>query len=111
MLIPQTLAPSTGYSSETSNGARMQIRGAEVVASIFAVNRGDFSWTTHLNWGANRSKITFLPVPAFLLGSPQTGAVRIELGKSATQIWANDTLPQPGGRVVVPRVIGDGTPN
>lgn len=110
MLITQTLAPSTGYGSETSNGAGMQVRGAEVVASIFAVNRGEFSWTTRLNWGANRSKITYLPVPSFLLGSPQSGAVKIELGKSATQIWANDTLPQPGGRVVVPRVIGDGNP-
>ena len=111
MLITRTLAPSTGYSSEVSNGAGMQVTGGEISASIFAVNRGDFSWTTKLNWGANRSKITFLPVPSFLLGSPQTGAVKIELGKSATQIWANDTLPQPGGRVVVPRVIGDGNPN
>ncbi|PHX96281.1 MAG: SusC/RagA family TonB-linked outer membrane protein [Gemmatimonadetes bacterium] len=110
LLITRTMAPSTGHSSETSNGAGMRVSGGEVAASFFAVNRGDFSWTTRLNWGANRTKITYLPVPTFLLGSPQTGAVQIELGKSATQIVANDTLRQPGGRVVVPRVIGDGNP-
>ena len=110
LLIPRTLAPSTGYSSEISNGAGMRVWGGEVSASIFAVNRGEFSWTSRINWGANRTRITFLPVPTFLLGSPQTGAVKIELGTSATQIIANDTLPQPGGRVVYTRVIGDGNP-
>jgi hypothetical protein len=59
----------------------------------------------------NRSLITNLPVPAFLLGTPQTGAVRIEQGKSATQLIGNDTLPQAGGRVVVPVVMGDGSPS
>jgi TonB-linked SusC/RagA family outer membrane protein len=111
LLITRTLAPSTGYSSETSNGAGMKVWGGEVAASIFAINRGDFSWTTRINWGANRTKITYLPVPTFLLGSPQTGAIQIEKGKSATQIIGNDTLPQAGGRVVYTRVIGDGNPN
>ncbi len=110
LLISRTLAPSTGYSTETSNGAGMKIWGGEIAASIFAINRGEFSWTSRINWGANRTQITYLPVPTFLLGSPQTGAVQIELGKSATQIIANDTLAQAGGRVVYSHVIGDGNP-
>jgi hypothetical protein len=37
--------------------------------------------------------------------------VKIEEGKSATQLIGNDTLPQAGGRVVVQVVMGDGNPS
>ena len=110
LLITRTLAPTTGFSSETSNGAEMQVKGAEVSLSAFPVQRPNVAWNTRFNWGMNRSKVTKLPVPAFLLGTPQTGAVRIEEGKSATQLFGNDTLPQSGGRVVVPVLMGDGNP-
>jgi len=111
LLITRTLAPTTGFSSETSNGAEMQVTGNEVSLNAFPVQTPTWGWTSRLNWGMNRSKVTRLPVPAFLLGSPQVGAVRIEEGKSATQLIGNDTLPQAGGRVVVPVVMGDGNPN
>lgn len=111
LLITRTLAPTTGFSSEVSNGAEMKVWGLELALGGFPVMNDGFSWNTRLNWGMNRSEITSLPVPSFLLGSPQVGAVRIEEGKSATQIIGNDTLPQPGGRVVEPRVIGDGNPD
>lgn len=110
LLITRTLAPTTGFSSETSNGAEMQVTGAEVSINAFPVQTPTWSWTSRLNWGTNRSKVTSLPVPTFLLGAPQVGAVRIEEGKSATQLIGNDTLPQAGGRVVVPVVMGDGNP-
>jgi TonB-linked SusC/RagA family outer membrane protein len=111
LLITRTLAPTTGFSSETSNGAEMQVTGTEVAVNAFPVQTPTWGWTSRVNWGMNRSKVTALPVPTFLLGSPQVGAVRIEAGKSATQLIGNDTLPQAGGRVVVPVVMGDGNPN
>ncbi|WP_337172351.1 SusC/RagA family TonB-linked outer membrane protein [Gemmatimonas aurantiaca] len=110
LLITRTLAPTSGFSSETSNGAEMQVTGTEVSINAFPVQTATWGWTSRLNWGTNRSRVTKLPVPTFLLGSPQTGAVRIEEGKSATQLIGNDTLPQAGGRVVVPVVMGDGNP-
>jgi len=110
LLITRTLAPSTGFSSETSNGAAMQVTGAEVSINAFPVQTPTWGWTSRLNWGTNRSKVTDLPVPTFLLGSPQVGAVRIEEGKSATQLIGNDTLRQAGGRVVTPVIMGDGNP-
>lgn len=110
LLITRTLAPTTGFSSETSNGAEMQVTGAEVSINAFPVQTPTWNWTSRLNWGTNRSKVTSLPVPTFLLGAPQVGAVRIQEGKSATQLIGNDTLPQAGGRVVVPVVMGDGNP-
>jgi TonB-linked SusC/RagA family outer membrane protein len=109
LLITRTLPPTSGYSSETSNGASMRVWGLEAAVQAFPVQAA-VTWSTRLNWGMNRSKITDLPVPAFLLGTPQVGAVRVEQGKSATQLIGNDTLPQPGGRVVVPVVMGDGNP-
>ena len=111
LLITRTLAPSTGYSAEVSNGAAMRVRGLEVSVGGFPVQRTRYGWNTRLNYGMNRSLITDLPVPAFLIGTPQVGAVRIEKGKSATQLIGNDTLPQAGGRVVVPVVMGDGSPS
>lgn len=111
LLITRTLAPSTGYSAEVSNGAAMRVRGLEVGLSGYPVQNERVAWNTRLTYGMNRSLITSLPVPAFLLGTPQTGAVKIEEGKSATQLIGNDTLPQAGGRVVVPVVMGDGNPS
>jgi hypothetical protein len=87
----------------------MRVWGFEAALSAYPV-QGAFTWNTRLNLGANRSRITELPVAPFLLGTPQVGATRIEQGKSATQLVGNDTLPQAGGRVVVPVVIGDGNP-
>jgi hypothetical protein len=111
LLITRTLAPSTGFSAEISNGAEMQVKGLETSVAGFPVQGSQFSWNTRLNWGMNRSKITSLPVASFLLGTPQTGAVKIEQGQSATQLIGNDTLPQAGGRVIQQVVMGDGNPS
>jgi len=110
LLITRTLAPTAGFSSETSNGPEMQVTGAEVSINAFPIQTPTWGWNARLNWGTNRSKVTKLPVAPFLLGTLQTGAVRIEQGKSATQLFGNDTLPQSGGRVVVPVLMGDGNP-
>lgn len=110
LLITRTLPPTAGYSSEISNGAAMRVWGGEAALDLFVLQHDKLQWQTRINWSMNRSKITDLPVPAFLISSPQVGAVKIEEGKSATQIIGNDTLPEPG-RKVVQVVIGDGNPD
>ena len=112
LLITRTLPPTSGYSSEVSNGAEMKVWGFEVSGSVIPVQRQNLTWTTRVNWGMNRSEITKLPVPAFLLGTFQVGAVRIEKGKSATQLIGNDTLPQ-SPRTLYPNgvLMGDGNPD
>ncbi|MBK6841463.1 MAG: SusC/RagA family TonB-linked outer membrane protein [Gemmatimonadetes bacterium] len=112
LLITRTLPPTSGYSSEVSNGAEMKVWGVEVAGTLTPIQRGSFSWNTRVNWGMNRSEITNLPVPAFLLGTFQVGAVRIEQGKSATQLIGNDTLPQ-SPRTLYPSgvLMGDGNPD
>ena len=111
LLITRTLPPTSGYSSEVSNGAEMRVWGVEAAISLFAVQEANYGWTTRLNYGFNRSEITELPVAPFLLGAPQVGATRIQQGTSATTLIGNDTLPQAGGRVVRPVVMGDGNPD
>ncbi|MEW5915839.1 MAG: SusC/RagA family TonB-linked outer membrane protein [Gemmatimonadota bacterium] len=111
LLITRTLPPTSGYSSEISNGAEMRVWGVEAALSLFAIQAPNYSWTTRFNYGFNRSEITDLPVAPFLLGPPQVGATRIKEGTSATTLIGNDTLPQAGGRVVVPVVMGDGNPD
>lgn len=111
LLITRTLPPTSGYSTETSNGAEMRVWGIEASMSLFAIQSPQFGWTTRFNYGLNRSEITELPVAPFLLGAPQVGATRIQKGTSATTLIGNDTLKQAGGRVVVPVVMGDGNPD
>jgi TonB-linked SusC/RagA family outer membrane protein len=109
LLIQRTLAPTTGYSQEVYNGASMRVRGLETVVSGFPIRdmRG-FTWDTRVNFALNRGIITDLPVPSFFLGAPQTGAAKIEQGKSPTQIFGNDTLPN--GTVIQDK-MGDGNPD
>jgi TonB-linked SusC/RagA family outer membrane protein len=112
LLILRTLAPTTGYSQEVYNGASLRARGFEAVVSGYPLR--DFrgvTWETHVNYARNRAIITSLPVAPFYLGAPQTGAARIEQGKSPTQIYGNDTLGAPalvkGGLICDPK--GDTT--
>jgi len=109
LLLQRTLAPSTGFGSEIFNGGEMRVRGLEIATTVNALQGPTFTWSSRLNFALNRSTITELPVPSFLFSTPTVGAVRIEQGKSATQLIGNDTLP--GGREVVPVVIGDGNPS
>lgn len=112
LLITRTLPPTSGYSSEVSNGADMRVRGTEAALSVFPIQGQNFNWTSRVNFGLNRSQITNLPVPAFLLGTFQVGATKIEEGKSATQLLGNDTLPEPGRKLYADGVLmGDGNPD
>jgi TonB-linked SusC/RagA family outer membrane protein len=110
LLLTRTLAPSSGLVSEIFNGGKLRTRGVELGVGIVPVQTSAMTWYFRTTFSANRSKITELPVPAFETGGFGTslGAFRIELGKSATQIVGNDTLPD--GRDTV-RTIGDANPD
>jgi len=110
LLIERRLAPSSGFMTEVFNGGKMRTRGVELAAGIVPVQSQDLYWLFRTTFSLNRSKITDLPVPAFIAGGFGTsiGAFRIEEGASATQIVGNDTLPN--GSIVV-RKIGDANPD
>jgi TonB-linked SusC/RagA family outer membrane protein len=99
LLIQRTLAPTTGFSSEVYNGASMRVHGFEASINAFPLQTqalAGVTWNTRVNFAMNRSKITKLPVPAFLFSTPQVGAIEIREGQSATRLVGNDTVAVAG---------------
>jgi len=123
LLLDRTLPPSSGLGSERFNGGLMRVRGFESSINIIPKPFAGVQWTSRINFAMNRGKILELPVPPFLFSTAQVGAVRIEKGKSPTQLIGNDTVSiagkTPDGRdsvglkigAVVPVVMGDGNPD
>ena len=93
LLIQRTLAPTTGFSQEVYNGASMRVRGFEASLNAFPIQSqalGGISWNVRINFGMNRSKITKLPVPAFLISTPQVGAIQ----QAVQRKWAKPVGPE-----------------
>jgi TonB-linked SusC/RagA family outer membrane protein len=123
LLLDRTLPPSSGLGSERFNGGLMRVRGFESSINIIPRQFAGVQWNSRINFAMNRAKILELPVPPFLFSTAQVGAVRIEKGKSPTQLIGNDTVSvankTPDGRdsvglkvgQVVPVVMGDGNPD
>ena len=123
LLLDRTLPPSSGLGSERFNGGLMRVRGFESSINIIPSQFAGVQWNARINFALNRAKIMELPVPPFLFSTAQVGAVRIEQGKSPTQLIGNDTVSvadkTPDGRdsvglkvgQVVPVVMGDGNPD
>jgi TonB-dependent starch-binding outer membrane protein SusC len=96
LLLQQTVAPTTGFSSLFFNGGSMRNRGLEISASAIPVQHAAFSWRTSGTYASNSCRVLNLPVPAFrpasTLNSATFGYTFIEPGKSCTQIYGRDTL-------------------
>src|SRR5690606_35404963 len=50
----------SGYVQKLENVGKTRNRGVEITISSINVEKGDFSWTTDLNWSANREEIVEL---------------------------------------------------
>lgn len=109
LILQRTLPPSTGFTTQIFNGGSLRNRGIEAMLQVTPV-RGAFEWTSSATFALNRSKVTDLPVPAFLTGGFGTGlgAFRIEEGASATQIVGN--VRDADGNITVKK-LGDTEPD
>src|SRR5699024_10026378 len=67
------VAPTTGFTSEVVNGARIDNRGTELSLNINWVRSKSISLITNANWSRNRSKIINL-----------SGVKNVELGGLGT---------------------------
>jgi TonB-linked SusC/RagA family outer membrane protein len=112
LLLQRALAPSTGFATQFFNGGQMRNRGVELMVQLNPFNGGEFEWVSNTTFTLNRSKVTKLPVPAFLAGGFGTGlgAFRIEEGQSATQIVGNSGLKADGTCCEVVK-LGDTEPD
>ncbi|HZI13658.1 MAG TPA: SusC/RagA family TonB-linked outer membrane protein [Myxococcus sp.] len=110
LLLQRALPPSTGFTTQIQNGGSLRNRGIEAMVQVTPL-RGALEWTSSATFALNRSKVTDLPVPAFLSGGFGTslGAFRIEQGASATQIVGLDGRDENGRPII--RKIGDTEPD
>lgn len=92
LLLSALIPTSTGYSSKIINGAELENKGIEMGLNVLALDKPDLKWNSSVNFWLNRSKITELRVPAFNTGAfgATLGTLRIEEGKSATQLVGID---------------------
>ncbi|WP_422360763.1 SusC/RagA family TonB-linked outer membrane protein [Reichenbachiella sp.] len=79
---------SSGFTQKVQNAAELENKGIELGLDASIIQTGDIKWNASVKWWRNRSKITRLDVPAFNVGgfAAALGQMRIEEGKSATQI-------------------------
>jgi TonB-linked SusC/RagA family outer membrane protein len=60
LLLPFTLAPSSGFYNEQINIAAMNTKGIDLVMKITPVQTKHFTWQSSINWSNYKSKITKL---------------------------------------------------
>ncbi len=110
LIMERATAPSTGFVTEFFNGGSMRNDGAELMLQVKPVVSKPFTWTSRTIFTKNKSKITSLPVPAFVSGGFGTGlgSFQIEEGASATQIVGNRPTADGGVEVVK---LGDTEPD
>jgi len=120
LLLTRTLTPTEGFTQLIFNGGVIRNRGAEASLGVLPVQRPDFQWDLRGTFSLNRCKVSSLPVSTFqpigFFNFLQFGTTQIEVGKSCTQVIAQDTLgavPGDSGSpgTVVFRPIGDNSPD
>lgn len=90
LILQASLPPTSGFTTLVTNLADLENRGVELSLNAKVVSNNKVDWNTIVNWWTNESEITRLDIPAF---NPPgggfgtgLGTVRIEEGKSLTQI-------------------------
>lgn len=60
-IYPLGLAPSTGYTSQTTNLGEISNKGIEALINITPVKTSDFQWDMTINYSKNNNKLVSLP--------------------------------------------------
>jgi outer membrane receptor protein involved in Fe transport len=97
LLLTFPLPPSSGLGQQIVNGGQLSVRGFEFGLSGVPIQRGEFTWTSRINYQSNVQKVDNLlvngqVVPDFAApGSfgATYGRNRIASGQISTLIWAN----------------------
>lgn len=120
LLLTFPLPPSSGLTQQIVNGGQMSVRGWEVGLSGIPYQRGQFTWTSRINFTNNEQMVDNLlvdgqRVPDFAVpGSfgATYGRNRIASGLRSTLVWANAPLRPngSGGFSVADTIVGDANP-
>lgn len=60
LIMEKSLPAVSGYVQKLENIGKTRNRGVEVVLSTVNIEQGDFTWTTDINWAANKEEIVEL---------------------------------------------------
>lgn len=59
-ILPLTISPATGYTSQYINAGKLQNTGAEIFLGLTPIRTKDFSWDMTINWAKNNNKVVEL---------------------------------------------------
>lgn len=112
LLLTFPLPPSSGLTQKIINGGELSVKGWEVGVTGIPIQRGEFTWTSRINYQANKQMVEELPVPSFVAPGGSFGASygrnRIVNGTRSTWVWAN--APLGVGGAVRDTIVGDANP-
>ena len=103
LIVPVTIAASSGASRAILNSGAIQSTGIEAVLTAIPVKTKNFTWSTTVNFARNRSIVQklygSLPELKFLDGFG-AGTVQIP-GEQVNQIYGNDYIRDKNGAIVL----------
>ena len=74
LLLSASIAPSTGFTSQTINGGQIVTHGTELELGMTPIQTGGFEWISNTTYSSNKGKVTRLPVPGFIPASGSFGS-------------------------------------
>lgn len=74
LILTASLAPSTGFSTQSINGGQIVNHGTELSLDMTPITRGSFSWVSNTTYASAKGKVTQLPVPSFIPVSGSFGS-------------------------------------
>lgn len=66
LVLQASVAPSTGFSSQSINGGQIVTHGTELELGMTPIQTDRFSWISNTTYASNKGKVTRLPVPPFI---------------------------------------------
>ena len=82
LILSASVAPSTGFSSQTINGGQISTHGTEIELGMTPIQAAAFSWISNTTYSSNKGRVTRLPVPGFI---PTSGSFGTRFGNAFIQ--------------------------
>ncbi|HMI56270.1 MAG TPA: TonB-dependent receptor plug domain-containing protein, partial [Gemmatimonadaceae bacterium] len=82
LVLQASIAPSTGFTSQSINGGQLVTHGTELELGITPIVTDQFNWVSNTTYASNKGKVTRLPVPPFI---PVSGSFGSRFGNAFVQ--------------------------
>ena len=82
LVLQASVAPSTGFTSQSINGGQIVTHGTELELGITPIQTDRFNWVSNTTYASNKGKVTRLPVPPFI---PVSGSFGSRFGNAFVQ--------------------------